>query len=108
MNIFKKLGKMINDFGNRKAPPTNVVDKVPEAPKPAKVVPTELPEYQKAQRHWDERLANSHRYLWVSHRWVQFNEKLMILRKKTLRVLNTDGSVKAIAVGKTYRRASAA
>lgn len=106
MNIFKKVGNWLTEFGNRKAPKTNVEKtEAPSASKPVpKAAPKPLKPYQKRQRHWDERLkAAMSRYSWLSYRWLEY-DPAMRLRKKTRRVLNPDGTIKAIAVGRTYRR----
>ena len=102
-NILSKASNWLKEFGSRNVPKdkANVVTKEPVA-KPKAAPKPPLKAYQKAQRHWDERLAASRKYVWISHRWVQFNAKLMTLKKKTLRILGKDGLVQAISVGRTF------
>jgi hypothetical protein len=113
MSIFKKVGNWLTEFGNRKAPKKNSVElehtgttkgTLSGGPGNFQNLPKTLKPYQVVQRYWDQRLkAAMSNYSWLSYRWFQY-EPGMRVRKKTRRVLNTDGTIKAIAVGLTYRR----
>ena len=106
-NLIGRMVDAFKRFGERNVP-KDQRSEVPQ-PKPLSSKPqtekviakteTALSQGQRDSRS-RSRLKASSQYVWLSYRWVKFAGQ--VLRRKARTTLNPDGTINAVAVGKTF------